>query len=105
MSATPAPAVRVRAAQARVEAARLELSRDVAALRALVERRKTSVILGSGFVVGLAMGVLPTKVWAKVGAMIGGTGAILARSMVTPMVAGALMARAGVVPPEDQPPA
>ena len=104
MSATPAPAVRVRAAQARVEAARLELTGHVAALRATLERRRTTLILGSGFVTGLAMGVLPTRIWSRIGAVLGGTGALLARSMLTPMVAGALLARTGIAPTEDPPP-
>lgn len=103
MSATPSPAVRVRAAQARVEAARLELTGHVAALRATLEQRRTTLVLGSGFIAGLAMGVLPTRVWSRVGALLGGTGALLARSMLTPMVAGALLARSGPAPADDQP--
>ena len=105
MSTTPTPAVRVRAAQARVEAARLELTGHVAALRTTLERRRTTLILGSGFVAGLAIGVLPTRVWSGLGALLGGTGALLARSMLTPMVAGALLARSGLAPTDDHPPA
>ena len=92
--------VRLRAAQARVEAARLELTGHAVALKATLQRRRIALIIGSGVATGLAAGLLPTRVWARIGGLVGGTAAILARSMVTPMVAGALLARKGI-PADD----
>lgn len=96
MTAAPSPRIRVRAAQARVEAARLELTGHAVALKSIMQRRRTALIVGSGVVTGLAAGLLPTRFWARIGAFVGGTAAIVARSMLTPMIAGALLARKGV---------
>ena len=89
------PRSRVVAAQARVDATRVELTGHVAALRAIVQRRRKTLIVGSGLVAGVAVGLLPIRFWGGFGAMLGTVGALVARSMLTPMVAGALLARHG----------
>lgn len=84
---------RVKAAQIRVEAARLELAGHTSALRALVHRRRATLIVGAGLATGMAAGLMPVRAWARAGALIGGIGALVARSVLTPMIAGALIAR------------
>jgi hypothetical protein len=95
MNFTASPRSRVAAAQARVDAARLELTGHVAALRAIVQHRRNTLIVGSGLVAGLAVGLLPIRFWGGFGGMLASIGALAARSMLTPMVAGALLARQG----------
>ena len=42
---------------------------------------------------GFAVGMLPRGLWSGLGAMAGSIGAILVRSVLTPMLAGAVVAR------------
>jgi hypothetical protein len=84
---------RVLAAQAELDAAHDALAQSAAPLEASIKRRKTTWILAGGFVGGLALSLLPTRLWARIGAIAGGGAAFAARSMLTPIIAGALMSR------------
>ena len=84
---------RVNEAQADVDAEGAELADSLAIIRARMRKHRTGVILGAGLVSGFALSLLPTKLWARVGAVLGATGALVARSVLAPMIAGALIAR------------
>jgi hypothetical protein len=84
---------RVSEAQADVDAARTELADSLAVIRTRMRNHRAGVIIGAGLVSGFALSLLPTKLWARVGAVLGATGALVARSVLAPMIAGALIAR------------
>ena len=84
---------RVNEAQADVNMARAELADSLAVIRTRMRNHRTGVILGAGLISGFALSLLPTKLWARVGAVLGATGALVARSVLAPMIAGALIAR------------
>jgi hypothetical protein len=87
------PRVRAEAAAHNVVVARARFSRDAAPLRAAFERHRSAWIVGAGLASGFALAFLPRRLWSGVGAVIGGTTAIVARSVVAPMIAGAIVAR------------
>jgi hypothetical protein len=84
---------RIRAATADLAVARSGIERDLAPLRAAFNRRRMVWIVAGGFAGGMALALLPRRLWAGIGAMAGSGAALVARSMLTPMIAGALMAR------------
>lgn len=75
------------------DAARRRLAADTATLRAAFERRRATWIVSGGLASGFVLGLLPPRLWARIGAAIGGTAAIVARSVMAPMIAGAIIAR------------
>lgn len=89
---------RVRAAQAELDAAHVALARSTKPIEASIRRRRATWIVAGGLVSGLALSWLPPRLWAKIGALVGGGSAMLARSMLTPMIAGALMSRENKAP-------
>jgi hypothetical protein len=84
---------RVNEAEADVNVAGAELADSLALIRMRIRKHPTAVLLGSGLLAGFALSILPTKLWARVGAVVGATGALVARSVLAPMIAGALIAR------------
>jgi len=92
-AAKRSPGVRAAAAQRAVLAARARVRRDMAPLRAAFERHRNAWIVGGGLASGFALAFLPRRLWSGVGAVLGGTTALVARSVVAPMIAGAIVAR------------
>ena len=96
---TPSAQARVRAAQAELDAAHRALARSSAPIEASIRRRRATWILASGFFGGLALSSLSPRLWARIGALVGSASALVARSVLTPMIAGALVSR---TPPESE---
>ena len=92
-AAKRSPSARAAAAQQNVLAARARVNRDLAPLRAAFERHRSAWIVGGGLASGFALAFLPRRLWSGVGAVLGGTTALVARSVVAPMIAGAIVAR------------
>jgi len=84
---------RLRVAQSETMAAEAGFRREAAVLRAWFDQHRTACIVAGGFVGGLALSSLPRRAWSRIGAVAGGGAAALARSLLTPMIAGALLAR------------
>jgi hypothetical protein len=93
MMARPDPRLRTAHAQARLEAARSKFRRDTAPLRAAVARHRAAWLVAGGFAGGMALGLLPRRVWSGIGALLGSVASVVARSMFAPIVAGAVVAR------------
>ncbi len=85
---------RVVEAQLELDMAHAALARDTTPLRTSLRRHRAAWIVAGGVVGGFALSWLPPRTWAKVGAFVGGSTAMIARSMLTPMIAGAIMSRA-----------
>jgi hypothetical protein len=83
----------MRKATAELAVARSGIKRDLAPWRAAFNRRRTVWIIAGGFAGGMALALLPRRVWSRIGAVAGGGAALVARSVLTPMIAGALVAR------------
>lgn len=90
---------RMRKATAELAVAGSGIKRDLAPWRAAFNRRRTVWIVAGGFASGMALAWLPPRLWARIGALTGDGAALIARSMLTPMIAGALMARKQPPPP------
>jgi len=73
--------------------ARSGIKHNLAPWRAAFDRRRSLWIVAGGFASGMALALLPPRVWSRIGAVAGGGAALLARSVLTPMIAGALVAR------------
>jgi len=88
---------RVEAAQAELAAAETNLAHTVEPWGAKLRAHRTALVLAGGFATGLAVALLPTRWWGRIGALAGsiaGTvGAAAAKSFVTPAVMGAALAR------------
>lgn len=93
MSVRVNPRLRVAAAQLRLEGARKRFRDDTAPLRAGFARHRAAWLLAGGFAGGFAVGMLPRGLGSGLGAMAGSIGGILVRSVLTPMLAGAVIAR------------
>jgi hypothetical protein len=90
---------RIRKATAELAVATSGIKRDLTPLREAFNRRRTTWIVAGGFASGMALALLPPRLWARIGALTGGGAALVARSMLTPIIAGALMARKQPPPP------
>jgi len=90
---------RMRKATAEMAVAGSGIERDLAPWRAAFNRRRAVWIVAGGFASGMALACLPPRLWARIGALTGGGAALIARSMLTPRIAGALMARKQPPPP------
>ncbi|HSE13859.1 MAG TPA: hypothetical protein VLB69_14595 [Rudaea sp.] len=84
---------RIRKARAELASAHAGIERDIAPWRRALNRRRMAWIVAGGFVGGFALSWLPPRLWARIGAVVGSSAAVMARSLVTPMIAGALLAR------------
>jgi hypothetical protein len=99
------PQLRATLAQDRLEAARSKFRRAAAPWRAEFARHRAAWLLAGGFTGGLAVGMLPRGFWSKFGALLGSTGAFVARVVFAPALAGALAARerdAAATPPAGE---
>jgi len=94
MTTARAAKTRIRTARTELASAQSELRHDLEPWREAFNRRRTTWILAGGFVGGLALAWLPRRLWAGIGAVAGSGAALMARSLLTPMIAGALVARA-----------
>ena len=86
------PAKRVREARTQLEAAERELTLSVRPWRERLRKHRQALALFGGFASGLALVVLPARWWARAGAAAGGAAASAARSVLTPMLLGAVLA-------------
>ena len=82
---------RVRRAQRELSVAQECLETNVDAWRAWTRKRRLAIAAGSGFVSGLALTLLPTRWWARIGALTAESAAVAARSLVLPFLAGAIV--------------
>jgi len=92
-AAKASPRARVEAAARDVASARARFTRDIAPLRAAFGRHRNAWIIGGGLASGVATAFLPPRFVSGIGALFGGTTALVARSLVAPMLSGALAAR------------
>jgi hypothetical protein len=90
---TSSASSRVVAAQAELDNARAALINGTASAERRFRDHRVAWILGGGFVGGFALAFAPRRFWAGVGALVGSSAALAARSVLTPMIAGALLAR------------
>ena len=84
---------RIRTARTEMNAARVAFLRDSLPLRTILQRHRTAFIVAGGFVSGFALSSFSPRLWSRVGAVVASGTALVARSIVTPMIAGAIMAR------------
>lgn len=85
--------IRMRKATSELAAARSGIERDLEPWREAFNRRRTAWIVAGGFAGGMALAWLPPRLWGRIGAVAGRSAALVARSLLTPMIAGALLAR------------
>jgi hypothetical protein len=95
---------RVRQAQAELAAAELELEKSSRPWRMRLHRHRNAVVLLGGFTGGMALTLLPTHWWTRVGATLGTIAATAARSMLTPAVLGAALEQVRAKPQPDAAP-
>lgn len=93
MTATRTAKLRMRRATVELATAQDSVDRQLAPWRAAFNRRRTVWIVAGGFASGLALAWLPRRLWSRIGALAGSCAALAARSVLTPMIAGALIAR------------
>jgi hypothetical protein len=103
MTTARAAKTRIRTARTELALAQSELRHDIEPWREAFNRRRTTWILAGGFASGLALAWLPRRLWATIGSVAGGGAALMARSLLTPMIAGALVARAQAPAPPIAP--
>lgn len=88
---------RVREAEAELARAEGNLERSATPLRSQLDHHRSAAILIGGFATGVALTLLPTRWWGRIGAAFGtafGTlGAAAARSLLTPAFMGAAVAK------------
>ena len=84
---------RIQAASADVAAAHAALRRDWAPWRVAWQRHRSALIVAGGFAGGLALSALSPRLWARAGALAAGSAAMVARSVLVPMIAGAVVAK------------
>lgn len=93
MTAQSKAKARIREARAELDSALVVLQRGIRPWRRSFERRRTAWLVAGGFASGFALSFLPPRLWAKVGGLVGSGAALMARSLVTPMIAGAVLGR------------
>jgi len=84
---------RVRKAEAELAIAENNLRRTAQPLRAQLQQHRTATLLFGGFVTGIALTLLPTRWWGRIGAVAGTVSAAAARSLLTPAFMGAAFAK------------
>ena len=90
MTSARSAAERVRTAQTTLEVAHSTLLRDTVPIRASFHRHPVAWIVAGGLLGGFALSWLPIRLWTKIGATLAGGGALIARSLLTPLIVGAL---------------
>lgn len=93
MKSTSASA-RVRRAQAELIAAQNALERNARPWYLWWCKHRSHIAIGGGLIGGLALTLLPPRWWARVGAAVGESTAIAARSVLVPVLIGALLPQA-----------
>ena len=88
---------RVRKAEAELARAENNIERSAKPLRSQLEDHRVATILIGGFATGVALTLLPTRWWGRIGAAFGtvfGTlSAAAARSLLTPAFLGAAVTK------------
>ena len=84
---------RVRRAEAELAAAEIHLQHSARPWRRRIETHRAESIVLAGFATGLALALLPTRWWGRIGAALGTVTAAAARSMLTPAFIGATVAK------------
>jgi hypothetical protein len=84
---------RIQAARIDVAAAHAALLRDWRPWREAWQRHRSALIVASGFAGGLALSSLSPRLWARVGVLAAAGAALVARSVLVPMIAGAVIAK------------
>lgn len=97
--------LRAHAAHLDFERARLRLLRDASPLRQAFRRRRAAWIVGGGLAAGFAVGIFPVKLFSRIGGLLGGSAAALARAVVAPIVAGVIFGPAQASQPAAPEPA
>ena len=85
--------MRVRAAEAELIAAERQLAKDSLPLRERLREHRGALIVLGGFGGGLALSLLPTRWWGRIGAAVGTLTAAAARSILTPAFMGAALTK------------
>lgn len=84
---------RLRAARSEAQLAARRVHNDGHALWSRFEQHRVAWLVAGGFVGGLALSSLPRRFWARIGGFAAASAAVVARSMLAPMIAGALVAK------------
>jgi len=84
---------RVRRAEAELAAAQLHLEHSARPWRERVVAHRAESIMLAGFATGMALALLPTRWWGRIGAVFGTVTAAAARSLLTPAVIGAAVTK------------
>jgi hypothetical protein len=84
---------RVRNAEAELAVAENNLQRSARPLRAQLQHHRSATLLLGGFATGVALTLLPTRWWGRIGAVAGTLSAAAARSLLTPAFMGAAFAK------------
>jgi hypothetical protein len=84
---------RLRAARSEAQVAVLRVHHDGHALWTRFEEHRVAWLVAGGFIGGLALSSLPRRFWARIGGFAAASAAVVARSMLAPMIAGALVAK------------
>lgn len=92
-SAPLRPKARLKAARSEIAPAQIALQRDLAAVRAWAGRHRGMLVTASGFLGGIALSALPRRFWRGIGGAAAAIAATMARSLLTPMIAGAFLAK------------
>lgn len=83
---------RVQCAQLELDAAEKQLAACWRPWRERLHRQRLPLLIGGGLLGGLALALVPPRIWANVGASLFGNSARVARSALGPSVVGALLA-------------
>ena len=84
---------RLRAARSEAQVAAVRVRRDGHAFWNRFEEHRVAWLVAGGFASGLALSSLPRRFWAHIGGFAAAGAAVIARSMLAPMIAGALVAK------------
>lgn len=84
---------RVRRAQRELSVAQECLESNVDAWQAWTRKRRLAIAAGSGFASGIALTLLPTRWWARIGALTAESAAVAARSLLLPFLVGAVLGK------------
>ncbi len=80
----------VKRARIALNNAEVALHENTTSWQQFFKRHRTGIVLGGGFLAGVAFTVFPPKVWARIGSVVGGSAAWLVQSPLSPSLFGAL---------------
>ena len=84
---------RVHQAEAELALAETNLERSAYPMRTQLQHHRSATLLLGGFATGVALTLLPTRWWGRIGALAGTLTAAAARSLLTPAFIGAAIGR------------